>query len=80
MGYIHDHIIDAGHQVDYFCSEDVPANLKGRKARFAFPLLILRHAAAAARAGEPYDIINVHEPSAVGISFFKHFVGTRKLS
>jgi glycosyltransferase involved in cell wall biosynthesis len=64
MGFIHDRLVNAGHIVDYFCAEDIPAYLNGRLARFAFPLSVYRHAAAAARSGRSYDLINVHEPSA----------------
>ncbi len=62
MGFVHDQLVLAGHSVDYFCSEDFPPALGGRFARFTFPVLLLRHAMAAARAGRPFDLINVHEP------------------
>ena len=75
MGLIHDEIIKAGHTVDYLCAEDVPERLKGRLARFAFPLLVRRRAVIAARSGKPYDIINVHEPSAAVISLLKSRAG-----
>ena len=75
MGFIHDQIVLAGHSVDYFCAEDVPGALNGRLARFAFPILVRRCAVTAARLGKPYDIINVHEPSAAVISIFKRAAG-----
>lgn len=75
MGFIHDQLSAAGHSVDYFCAEDIPSSLNGRKARFTFPLLVRRHAITAARAGRPYDLINVHEPSAAAISTLKRAAG-----
>ncbi|MDO8794009.1 MAG: glycosyltransferase family 4 protein [Vicinamibacterales bacterium] len=75
MGFVHDEIIKAGHAVDYLCTEDLPAGLRGRLARFAFPILVYRYAVAAARSGKPYDIINVHEPCAAAISLFKARAG-----
>ncbi|MBV9958414.1 MAG: glycosyltransferase, partial [Acidobacteria bacterium] len=68
MGFIHDRLVAEGHTVDYFCAEDVPARLDGRLSRFTFPLLVRRHAARAARAGRPYDIINIHEPSSAAVA------------
>jgi glycosyltransferase involved in cell wall biosynthesis len=75
MGFIHDEIIKAGHAVDYLCTEDIPGGLRGRLARFAFPLLVQHRAVIAARSGNPYDIINVHEPSAAPISLLKSRAG-----
>ena len=75
MGFIHDQVALAGHAVDYFCAEDVPAPLNGRLTRFTFPILVFRHAVHAARLGKPYDIINVHEPQAGVISSFKRAAG-----
>ena len=75
MGFIHDQLVLAGHSVDYFCAEDVPAAVNGRIARFTFPILVHRHAVAAARRGKPYDIINVHEAYAAMISNFRRAAG-----
>ena len=75
MGFIHDQLVAAGHSVDYFCTEDVPPAMTGRLARFAFPWLVRRQAIAAARAGRPYDVINVHEPSAAAISILRRAAG-----
>lgn len=75
MGFIHDQLVAAGHSVDYFCSEDVPPAITGRLARFAFPWLVRRQAIAAARAGRPYDVINVHEPSSSAISILRRAAG-----
>jgi glycosyltransferase involved in cell wall biosynthesis len=62
MGFIHDEIAAAGHSVSWLCAEDLPARWHGSLARFAFPWLVWHTARAAAAAGRPYDIINVHEP------------------
>lgn len=65
MGFIHDRVAAAGHDVDYLCADDVPpawASWYGR--RVAFPMAVRSRAIDADRAGRPYDIVNVHEPSA----------------
>ncbi|HEX8501823.1 MAG TPA: glycosyltransferase family 4 protein [Pyrinomonadaceae bacterium] len=76
MTFIHERVAAArGHRVEYFCADDVPARLRGRGARHAFPLLLLREAARAARRGEPYDLINVHEPAGAGVAVFRRLAG-----
>src|SRR5262249_43230223 len=75
MGFVHDQLVLAGHSVDYFCAEDCPGRLAGRIARFSFPVLVLRRAVAAARAGRPFDLINVHEPSGAAVSLMKRAAG-----
>lgn len=64
MGFIHDVVARAGHDVDYLTSDDLPPRFGGAAARLAFPALVARRALAAKRAGRGYDILNVHEPSA----------------
>src|SRR5207302_1357584 len=54
---------------------DLPAGWNGRLARFTFPMLVLARAHRAFRSRQPYDLINVHEPSAVLISTCKGSVG-----
>src|SRR5262245_29227400 len=68
MGFIHDHVEAAGHEVEYLTSEDVSTRLGGRLSRFSFPVLVRRHAADAARAGRPFDVVNVHEPVSAVIA------------
>ena len=75
MGFIHDEIESAGHSVDYFCTED--AGCTGKLARFTFPLAVLRYARAARRAGKPYDVINVHEPTGAAVALWKRQTGAR---
>lgn len=68
MGFIHDQLVSAGHTVDYLCAEALPAYWPRRTARFVFPWLVRQRAVAARRAGRPYDLINVHEPSSAAIA------------
>jgi glycosyltransferase involved in cell wall biosynthesis len=68
MGFIHDRIEAAGHEVDYLCADDVPptwTSWYGR--RIAFPMAVRAKAIEADRAGRPYSIVNVHEPSAAPV-------------
>jgi glycosyltransferase involved in cell wall biosynthesis len=70
MGFIHDYVASAGHEIDYLCADDVPShwgNWYGR--RVAFPMAVRAKAIEAEKAGRPYDIVNVHEPSAVPVIF-----------
>jgi len=65
MAFIHDRLESVGHEVDYFCADDVPASWSGWWGRrVAFPMAVRTTAIAADRIGRPYDIVNVHEPSA----------------
>ncbi|HET6841835.1 MAG TPA: glycosyltransferase family 4 protein [Candidatus Angelobacter sp.] len=75
LGFMHQQIVLAGHAVDYFCAEDLPPSLKGRLARFSFPAMVFRHARAAAQAGRPYDIVNVHEPQGAVLGLLKGLAG-----
>jgi glycosyltransferase involved in cell wall biosynthesis len=74
MGFIHDEIESAGHVIEYFCSESVK-NSSGRMARFTFGPAVIRHARAAWRAGRPYDVINIHEPSGALVALGKRQTG-----
>ena len=75
MSFIHDQFEAEGHQVEYFCAEDLPSNMQGRWARFTFPYLVSEHAVRAARKGKPYDLINVHEPAAAIVALRKRWAG-----
>jgi glycosyltransferase involved in cell wall biosynthesis len=73
MAFIHDRLESAGHDVEYFCSDDVPASWSGWWGRrVSFPMAIRAKAIDADRNGRPYDIVNVHEPSAAPL-----FIGRR---
>ena len=68
MGYIHDRIEAAGHEIDYLCADDVPSTWEGWYGRrVAFPMAVRSKAIEADRSGRPYDIVNVHEPSAAPV-------------
>lgn len=75
LGFIHDRVAADGHTVDYFAAEQLPSSWTGRRARLAFPLLAWRHARRAAQAGRPYDVINIHEPSAWAIARWRDALG-----
>jgi glycosyltransferase involved in cell wall biosynthesis len=65
LTFIHDRLEAAGHDVDYFCSDDVPASWAGWWGRrVSFPMAIRARAIDADRSGRPYDIVNVHEACA----------------
>jgi len=76
MEFLHDWVEAAGHQVEYFCSDDVPQS-SSKMARFSFPLAVFRHAKMRRAEGRPYDIINVHEPSGAAVAVFKRQTGSR---
>lgn len=75
MGLIHDAVEAEGHTVDFFCSDDLPQSLSGKLSRISFPLMVFRHARSKAREGLPYDIVNVHEPSAAFVILGRAFAG-----
>ena len=62
VGTIHDRLAAAGHDITYLTIDDVPPAMRSRLGRLAFQFAVWRTAAGAARRGDPYDIINVHEP------------------
>lgn len=76
LGFVHDRVSADGHAVEYFTADDVPPVWTGRRARVAFPWLLYAHARRAALGGRPYDVINVHEPSAWAISRLRSRIGS----
>lgn len=56
-----------GWQTDYFTTEDMPPSSSMRYRRYAFSWHLRRHARAAFLRGQPYDIINVHEPAGAAV-------------
>ena len=71
-----DAIAAAGHRVEYFCAEEAErAGARGPLERFTFPLAVLRHARLRARTGEPFDIVNCHEPSAAALALWRAHAG-----
>jgi glycosyltransferase involved in cell wall biosynthesis len=75
MGHAHDVLEAAGHDVTYLTADDVPAWARGRAGRLAFPMLVRRAAAAAARQGRPFDIVNVHEPHGAVVAWLRAGLG-----
>lgn len=69
MGFIHDRVESAGHEIEYLCADDVPSEWSGWYGRrVAFPMAVRSRAIAARSAGRPFDIVNVHEPSAAPVT------------
>jgi glycosyltransferase involved in cell wall biosynthesis len=68
MGFLHDRVAAAGHEVEYFTSEEVPPRLRGRIRRFGFPALLWQHVRARQRGPRPFDVVNAHEPVAAALS------------
>jgi glycosyltransferase involved in cell wall biosynthesis len=70
MGFVHDRLAARGHQIDYFTADDVPAKWRGAFGRrFGFPLLVRQVVRQAANDGRPYEVVNVHEPHAMAVTF-----------
>jgi glycosyltransferase involved in cell wall biosynthesis len=73
MAFIHDRIESAGHEVDYFCADDVPPAWSGWWGRrVSFPMAVRAKVLDAERSGHPYDVVNVHEPSAAPVLVGRH--------
>ena len=73
MGFIHDQIVEAGHEVDLLCADDLSTVWHHTLAqRLIFPLKVRRRATLAARSGRPYDIVNVHESSAAFVAAMRN--------
>jgi glycosyltransferase involved in cell wall biosynthesis len=75
LGFLHDRVQEDGHTVEYFTADAVPARFNRRMARFSFPWLLWRHVVRAAKAGRPYDVVNVHEPSGAFLALGKKAAG-----
>jgi glycosyltransferase involved in cell wall biosynthesis len=75
MGEIHDRITRDGHEVEYFGRDEFAWGSRGRTGRYAYPFALFAYAAAAARAGRAYDLINVHEPSAAMLVAWRGAIG-----
>ena len=80
--YIHfvsDELLAAGHTVDHVFAQDLRANSPdwGLLSRFITPLRVVRAVRARLRAGNRYDVIEVHEPSAAAYALARR--GSRLL-
>jgi glycosyltransferase involved in cell wall biosynthesis len=67
MESIHTELEAFGWKTDYFTADDLPAVGGKRFRRYAFTWYARRHAREAFLRGEPYDLINVHEPAGAAI-------------
>lgn len=77
MGCTGDVVAAAGHHVEYFGAAEAAAyGVRGRLARFTYPVAVLRHARARARQGVPFDIVNCHEPVAAAVALGRRLAGS----
>lgn len=67
MESIHAELESFGWKTAYFTADDMPAASGERFRRYAFTWYARRHAREAFLRGEPYDIINIHEPSGAAL-------------
>ena len=78
MQFTHQPLEAAGHEVEYFCYEDVPRRWNGAlMSRFSFPWRVYRKAREAFEKGKPYHIVNVHEPVSAAVALLKKRTGAR---
>lgn len=68
MGRAHDELERAGHHVTYLTADDVAPAARGRAGRALFPWLVRRAVVEATHRGQPYDIVNVHEPHGAAVA------------
>ena len=67
MENLHDALREFDWTTDFFTSDDMPASASNRYRRYAFTCYARNHARKAFLRGEPYDIINIHEPSGAAL-------------
>ena len=77
MRFVHSRLASRGYETEYLHAEDVVA--KSTLRRFVFPHAVFTHARTAASAGRPYDIVNVHEPSALVTLLRKRAAGSPRV-
>jgi glycosyltransferase involved in cell wall biosynthesis len=75
IGAVHDRLRLDGHSVTYLTADDVPPRWRSRWARLGFQFFVWRAAAAAVRRGQPFDIINVHEPHGAVVASRRRGLG-----
>jgi glycosyltransferase involved in cell wall biosynthesis len=75
MESIHTELDAFGWKTDYFTADDLPALGGKRFRRYAFTWYARRHAREAFLRGEPYDVINVHEPAGAALVFGQSRIG-----
>jgi glycosyltransferase involved in cell wall biosynthesis len=67
MESIHTELESFGWKTEYFTADDMPASGGQRYRRYAFTWFARRRAREAFLRGEPFDVINIHEPSGAAI-------------
>lgn len=78
MGSIHDRLVARGDEVDYFHAEDATASVPMLR-RFSFPSDVYTEARTALRHGRRYDVVNIHEPSAVASLLGRRRLGNPRI-
>jgi glycosyltransferase involved in cell wall biosynthesis len=75
MESVHAELESFGWKTEYFTADDMPASGGRRFRRYAFPWYARRRAREAFLRGEPYEVINIHEPSGAALVFGKSRLG-----
>jgi glycosyltransferase involved in cell wall biosynthesis len=75
MESIHAELESFGWKTEFFTHDDMPAAGGERFRRYAFPWYVRRHARKAFLRGEPYDVINIHEPAGAAVVIGKSRLG-----
>ena len=78
MGFIHDILDSRGYETTYLHAGSVKTRVRGLR-RFSFPMAVWRHACAEARAGRPYDLVYIHEPSSVPMALGRRAAGNPRV-
>ena len=68
MGRAHDELERAGHEITYLSADDVGPAVRGRGGRVLFPWRVRQAVRDAVRRGQPYDVVNVHEPHGAPVA------------
>ena len=76
MESIHAELESFGWKAEYFTADDMPAKGGERFRRYAFPWYVRRHAREAFLRGEPYDVINIHEPAGAAVVLGRSQIGS----
>jgi glycosyltransferase involved in cell wall biosynthesis len=75
MESIHAELEAFGWKTEFFTADDMPAKGSERFRRYAFSWYARSHARAAFLRGEPYQVINIHEPAGAAVVFGKSRLG-----
>ncbi len=75
MESLHGALEEFGWETEYFTSDDLPKSLSSRLRRYTFSWFVRRHARRAYLRGEPFDVINIHEPVGTAVMFGRSRIG-----